>query len=185
MMEWINSLTGIDLKTVTAEDLRWKYGTYSYESKGRGRDKVTTSRPGVQTPIGDIEIGIWVEAAKAVIHRDGLDEELEHMTGYYLKDGGPAFPNKMLEYRALDAALSGLYKDPAWVGFIEYNEKYHPDLLASASLVEVYTDCCGELCTFTEARLERGDSYATCPKCGSWSKIRRTKDAIPAEEEDL
>lgn len=183
MNDRINSLTGIDLKTVTAEDLHWKYGTHSSESKGKGRDKVTTSRSGVQTPIGDIQIGVWVEAAKAVIHRDGLDEELEHMTGYYLKDKSPAFPNKMLEYRALRAVLDGLFKDPAWVGFIEYNEKYHPDLLAAASLVEVYTDCCGAPCTFTKAWLERGDKYATCPQCGEWGTIRRTKEALPAEEE--
>lgn len=183
MNDRINSLTGIDLKTVTAEDLHWKYGTHSSESKGKGRDKVTTSRSGVQTPIGDIEISVWVEAAKAVIHRDGLDVELEHMTGYYLKDKSPAFPNKMLEYRALRAVLDGLFKDQAWVGFIEYNEKYHPDLLAAASLVEVYTDCCGAPCTFTKAWLERGDKYATCPQCGEWGTIRRTKEALPTEDE--
>ena len=79
--------------------------------------------------------------------------------------------------------MSGLYKDQAWVGFIKYNEKYHPDLLAAANLVEVYSTCCGAPCTFTKAWLERGDKYATCPQCGEWGTIRRTKEALPAEEE--
>lgn len=183
MNNQINSLKDIDLETVTAEDLRWKYGTHTSESKGKGRDKVTTSRSGIMTPMGDMKLSVWVEAVRSVIHRDGLDEELEHMTGYYFKDKTPAFTKKELELRALDAVLSGLYNDPAWVGFIEYNEKYHPDLLAAASLVEVYTDCCGAPSTFTKAWLERGDKYATCPQCGEWGTIRRTKEALPAEEE--
>lgn len=182
-MERINSLTDIDLKTATAEDLRWKYGTYSYESKGKGRDKVTTSRSGIQTPIGDIRIDVWVEAAKAVIHRDGLDEELEHMTGYYVKDETPAFTKKELELRALDAVLSGLYKNPAWFGFIEYNEKYHTELLTTANLVVVYTECCGAPCTFTQEWMDMGKRNTTCPQCGEWGTIRRTKEALRAEEE--
>lgn len=185
MNDRINSLTGIDLKTVTAEDLHWKYGTHSSESKGKGRDKVTTSRSGVQTPIGDIEISVWVEAAKAVIHRDGLDVELEHMTGYYLKDKSPASPNKMLEYRALKAVLDGLFKDQAWVGFIEYNEKYHTELLTTASLVEVYTECCGAPCTFTQKWMDMGKRYTTCPKCGVWTTIRRHKENSAEEKEKL
>ena len=183
MSRRIDSIKEINLETVTAEDLRWKYGTYTSKSKGKGRDKVTTSRSGIMTPIGDIELSIWVEAARSVVHRDGLDEELNHMTGYYLKDESPAFPKKDLVNEALSAVLSGLYKDQAWVGFIKYNQKYHPDLLAAANLVEVYSTCCGAPCTFTKAWLERGDKYATCPQCGEWGTIRRTKEALPAEEE--
>lgn len=185
MKERINRLADIDLKTATAEDLRWQYGTHSSESKGKGRDKVTTNRSGVQTPIGDIQIDVWVEAVKAVIHRDGLDEELEHMTGYYLKDKTPAIFQKNLEIRALDAVLSGLYKDPAWFGFIEYNEKYHTELLSGADLVVVYTDCCGAPCTFTQTWLDLGKGYATCPKCGEWTTIHRHKENATEGKEDL
>ena len=41
----------------------------------------------------------------------------------------------------MSAVLNGLYKDQAWVRFIKYNEKYHPDFLDAASLVEVYSAC--------------------------------------------
>lgn len=185
MNNQINSLKDIDLETVTAEDLRWKYSTHTSESKGKGRDKVTTSRSGIQTPFSDIRIDVWVEAAKAVIYRDGLAEELEHMTGYYVKDKTPAFTKKELELRALDAVLSGLYKNPAWFGFIEYNEKYHTELLTTASLVEVYTECCGAPYTFTQKWMDMGKRYTTCPKCGVWTTIRRHKENSAEEEEKL
>lgn len=56
MSRRIDSIKEINLETVTAEDLRWKYGTYTSKSKGKGRDKVTTSRSGIMTPN---DIGAW------------------------------------------------------------------------------------------------------------------------------
>lgn len=180
----IESLSQIDLNSVTAEELKWTCGSFRAISKGQGRYKTSSSRNGVYTPIGDIQIDVWVEAVKAVIHRDGLDGELKHLTAFYLDSPVPAFSKEELKIRAMDAVLSGLYKDPAWSGFIKYNGKYHPELLDAASLVQVYTSCCGAPCTFTKAWLERGEHYAYCPQCGAWTMIRQTKEAVFAGEEE-
>ncbi|MPM36677.1 hypothetical protein SDC9_83277 [bioreactor metagenome] len=76
MREEINSVAQIALDTVSAEALRIHFFTGRGENHGRGRDKVIAYRTGVQTNLGDIEISVWIDAAKAVIHRDGLDDKL-------------------------------------------------------------------------------------------------------------
>ena len=134
------------------------------------------------TPIGDIELSIWVEAARSVVHRDGLDEELNHMTGYYLKDESPAFPKKDLVNEALSAVLSGLYKDQAWVGFIKYNENTILTCWLPPTWWRSTAPAVGRP-ALSRGLAGAGDKYATCPQCGEWGTIRRTKEALPAEEE--
>lgn len=36
-------------------------------------------RTGAQTNLGDIEISVWIDAAKATIHRNGLDDRLTRL----------------------------------------------------------------------------------------------------------
>lgn len=79
MRENINSIMQIDLDTVSAEDLRIHFFTGRDESYGRGRTKVTAYRTGVQTNLGDIEISVWIDAAKAAIHRNGFNNRLTRL----------------------------------------------------------------------------------------------------------
>lgn len=121
----IDRLEEIDLNNLKAEDLNWHFGTGQAISKGYGRDKVHSYRHGVQTPIGDIELSVWIKAAEYVVERDGLQEEVKRMTPYMRYHG-----NHLDIYtHTLDACLSKLYANIEWVDFIEYNEKYHPELL--------------------------------------------------------
>lgn len=121
----IDRLEEIDLETLKAEDLKWQFGTGQAISSGSGRDKRYSYRHGVQTPIGDIELSVWIRAAEYIVERDGLQEEVKHMTPYmlYLQDRQDIYTH------TLDACLSRLYCDIRWTCFIEYNEKYHPELL--------------------------------------------------------
>jgi len=121
----IDRLEEINLETLKAEDLKWQFGTGQAISSGSGRDKKYTYRHGVQTPIGDIERSVWIRAAEYVVERDGLQEEVKRMTPYMLYHG----THMDIYTSTLDACLSRLYCNIKWVHFIEYNEKYHPELL--------------------------------------------------------
>lgn len=79
MSDEINSIAQIVLDTVSVEELRIHFFTGRGESHGRGREKVTTYRTGVQTNLGDIGISVWIDAAKTVIHRNGLDDTLTRL----------------------------------------------------------------------------------------------------------
>lgn len=121
----IDRLEQLDLSTLKAGDLKWQYGTGRAKSTGYGRDKKYTYRHGVQTPIGDIELSVWVQAAEYVVKRDGFQEEVERLMPYMAYCG-----NRTEAYHhALTACLSRLYCNIEWVCFIAYNEKYHPELL--------------------------------------------------------
>ena len=79
MKESIDSIAEIDLGAASAKTLRIRYFTGRSNSQGSGRNKVYTYRTGAKTDLGDIEISVWIDASKAVIHRDGHDDELARL----------------------------------------------------------------------------------------------------------
>lgn len=170
----INDLAAIPLATVKPEALHYQGNTHRTQSKGKGRDKITSSRNGIQTPMGDIKEDVWFKAAEAIIHRDGLDDELKHMVAFSMGGLPRSFRNEYYK-RALDTVLLGGYRSPLWYGFIDYNRKYHPELLGTARLVKVRTDCCGAEATFTEEWLtvEYGREHVHCPVCQAWTTYHR------------
>ena len=77
----INSLSEIDMEHLSFEDIRWRYGVFHPTSTGAGRDKQYSAWIGVQTSLGEIEKGVWYQAAEALIQKAGeqkLLEALEH-----------------------------------------------------------------------------------------------------------
>lgn len=177
----IDDISQIPLETVNAADLGKRGYLHRGKSTGTGREKITRSRQGVETNIGDIEIHVWEKAAKAAIHRDGLDEELEHLTEFYVGDVGPSLKEEYYR-RAVSMVLTGAYKDPCWYGFIPYSRAYHPELLETAHLVQIVTESC-QFQEMTEEALAReaelGDRIR-CPGCGVWTTYQR----ITGGEED-
>lgn len=123
----IDRLEQIDLSTLKAEDLRLRFWTGQALSTGYGRDKKYSYRTGIETPIGDVEIGVWFKAAEYVIERDGLQNEVKRLAPYISRHN--PFPQRDIQVRILDACLSRLHCNIEWIYFTEYNEKYHPELL--------------------------------------------------------
>lgn len=166
----INSLGELDLPNLTPADLRYRFGTGQAISTGSGRDKKYTYRTGVMTPLGDIEISVWLEAAEYLVEEYGLQEELEHLKPYARFPLDRGTPAAQREARAdiLDACLSQLYRDPQWVKFLEYNQKYHPELLAGVPMVTVITECCQRpgLVPTAQIKQHMGDPAVPCPHCG-------------------
>lgn len=130
-MKRIDTLEALDLPHLKAEDLDLQFWTGQAQSKGYGIHKVPDYRTGVMTPIGDIEISIWIKAAEYIVKRDGLQNEVKQLAPFIeLPSDGPGpMSRQMLHVRILDACLSRLYCDIRWVEFTRYNEKYHPELL--------------------------------------------------------
>lgn len=171
----IDSIAMINLSLVTTDDLQWKYETGSSIASGTGKQKTYSYRNGVETPIGDIEFSVWCAAAEYVIKRDGLQEEQEHLQEFFSRsrsqDKCQSLSPKVL---ALRFCIHGLYKAPEWVSFVPYSRKYHPEVLKSAHLVSVITECCQIPGDVTEEQIARSyGGTVCCPVCGRWSPYKR------------
>lgn len=175
MQKLIDSISGIDLATVQSEQLVRQHGTFRCNSTGSGRDKKYSYRHGASTPIGDIEDSVWKTAAEAVVKRDGLEQEVAQILPYVSFASDTSAENRIAP---INAVFSGLYKDTLWVSFVEYNRKYHPELLAAAELVEVIPQCCNRTGQITADRLyyDRYSQTIPCPYCGRFSSFRWPED---------
>ncbi|MCI9350159.1 MAG: hypothetical protein HFF83_13220 [Oscillibacter sp.] len=177
----IDSIHEIDLDTVTAEDLIWQYGTGVDVTRGEGRYKTHSYCNGVQTDIGDLELSVWIAAAEYVVKRDGLEEEAAHLQEFITrKTSRYGFAWRNPRMHALEHCIRSTCKNPAWASFIPYNQKYHPEVLASARLVRIITECCQKPGEVTEEQIAQSfDGRVCCPICGRFSAYRRA----PQEEE--
>ena len=136
MNKRIDKIDQLDLQALTAPDIRLRFWTGQAGHAFKRGEKITTYRTGIMTPLGDIEVSVWIQAAEALVEREHLQEEVEHITPYieFPGDQQTAIRRQDLKIRALDAVLSGLYRNPEWVRFVEYNAKYHPELLGKRPL---------------------------------------------------
>lgn len=173
MQQRIDQIDQLDLSHLKAEDLSWQYATGQDSVIGYGRNKQHSYRNGVQTPLGDIEISVWIKAAEHIVERDHLNEELERLRPYTIAFGSGSTFNKQLAHALhLDMCLSAIYRNPAWGSFISYNRQYHPELLNTTSMVEVVPDCCQICCEVPTAQIHTEDRSVHCPVCGRWTSFK-------------
>ncbi len=171
MQSLIDQLEQLDLPHLRAGDLRWMYSTGKGQITGSGRDKRHTYRTGIQTPIGDIELSVWIKAAEYIVERDGLHEELERLRTFVTGFGRSLYSKQMSHAVHLDMCLSEIYRSPLWVSFVPYNEQYHPELLLSTPMVEITMNCCKTVCTVPRAQINKENQTAHCPTCGWWASF--------------
>ena len=165
MWELIDKLEQLDLQQLSTGDLHWMYCTGKGLTTGSGRNKKHSYRSGIQTPIGDIEISVWIKAAEHIVERDGLQEELERLLPFAAASIGSSHSRELVHARHLDMCLSEIYRNPTWVNFIPYNERYHPELLENTLMVEVIMGCCKKVCTISKAQIHEENQTAPCPVC--------------------
>lgn len=82
---------------------------------------------------------------------------------------------KEMEMTALELHMARIFDDPLWVDYIPFNRKYRPEVLHSARLVWVKTECCGIPGQITQEQLDKsaGNTLGIpCPNCGRWSAFR-------------
>lgn len=173
MQERIDNLEQLKLAGLKPKDLTWLYSTGQGKTTGSGRNKQHSYRQGVQTPIGDIELSVWINAAEYIVERDGLQEELEHLQPYAIDYGGGSILSKQVSHAShLNMCLSAIYRNPVWVSFVPYNRQYHPELLNTTPIVEVVVDCCQIRCEIPTAQIHTEDQSVHCPACGRWTSFK-------------
>lgn len=114
---------------LTAEDLRVMHYTGRSNSHGYGRDKVTTYRSGIQTKIGDVELGQWQALMRDIVRRAGELELLEQLTEWELENTPWIHTRKEAEQRALEAFADRWFDDPSHRNFAAFNQKYRPKVI--------------------------------------------------------
>ena len=175
MRELIDRLEQLDLQLLSMGDLHWMNCTGKGLTIGSGRKKKHSFRRGIQTPIGDIEFSVWIQAAEYIVTRDGLQEELEHLLPFVTCFGESSYAKQLAHALQLDMCLSQCYCNPRWVDFVPYNERYHPELLHSTPMVEVTMGCCKTVCSIPKVQIHEETQTAHCPVCGRWASFTCTK----------
>ena len=133
----INSLSEIDMVRLSFEDIRWRYGVLHPTSTGAGRDKQYSAWIGVQTSLGEIEKGVWYQAAEALIQKAGEQKLLEALTDWESRHNYAKDSARTVRHKALQLHISRIFDNPRWVNFIPFNREYRPEVLEHASLVTV------------------------------------------------
>lgn len=114
---------------LTAKDLRVMHYTGRATSHGYGRGKVTTYRSGVQTQIGDIELGQWQTLVRDIIRRNCELGLLEQLAEWELETTPWIHKQKDAEQRALEAFADRWFDNPSHRDFTAFNQKYRPEVL--------------------------------------------------------
>ena len=150
----INSLSEIDMERLSFEDIRWRYGVFHPTSTGAGRDKQYSAWIGVQTSLGEIEKGVWYQAAEALIQKAGEQKLLEALTDWESRHNYAKDSARTVRHKALQLHISRIFDNPRWVNFIPFNREYRPEVLEHANLVTVINECCGKPGEVTQEQID-------------------------------
>lgn len=180
----INSLSEIDMERLRFEDIRWRYGVFHPTSTGAGRDKQYSAWIGVQTDLGEVERGVWYQAAEFLIQRAGEQRLLEALTDWESRHNYTKDSARTVRQRALRLHISRIFDNPRWISFIPFNREYRPEALEYANLVTVINECCGKPGEVTREQIDGAcDGTAACPHCGRWSRFSIVEPEQAAEHE--
>ena len=158
---------------LTFDDLRCHYQNgRALLISGEGRNRVYGYRTGVQCELGDIERDEWIRMVKDAIHTAG-EKKLYEQLLQHLKDHNYTRDSRAeLEFKALALHASRIFDDELWVDYLQFNQKFRPEVIDPTRLVLVMPDCCKKAGQLTSARFEENREYNCCPHCGRWTEIR-------------
>lgn len=185
---WIGEID-LDIRNedLTFDNLSWRFGTgRAYVISGTGRDRVMGYRTGVQTKLGDIELGEWMDlmqklidlAGEQKLHADLVEWETEHN---YCKA-----KKAEIAQRAMELHSNRIFDNPAWVDFIRFNTRYRPSALEGVETLTVFMSCCKQWGTVTKAQTEnyrQSERYVCCPICGRFAHYDYGEDPVEKENE--
>lgn len=151
------------------EDIRFMYGTgRAIYISGTCRDKIYDYRNGCMTKIGDIEEGEWISLMKFLIERDGEQDLFKQLLAWEIEHNFCDSDKKTLERDTLIKHSMRLFDNVKWVDFVRFNQRYRPEALTKAILVDIVTDCCGTLDVQTIELIDEWPKV-TCPRCGTYT----------------
>lgn len=124
------------------------------------------------TKIGDVRLDVWIQAAQTLISRNG-DEHLFEAVLAFCQDYNthPKRNDSELADR-LQYVVGGLIDNPSWVGFIRFNAKYRPEMLAKVEIVRIHPFCCDACCDIPKEQIDKSyDGRVYCPLCGKYTEF--------------
>lgn len=155
------------------EDVRFMYGTgRAIYISGTGRDKIYDYRNGCMTKIGDIEEGEWISLMKFLIERDGEQDLFKQLLAWEIEHNFCDSDKKTLERDTLIRHSMRLFDNVMWVDFVRFNQRYRPEELTKAVLVDIVTDCCGTTDVQTVELINEWPKV-TCPRCGTYTTFKK------------
>ena len=155
------------------EDVRFMYGTgRAIYISGTGRDKIYDYRNGCMTKIGDIEEGEWIALMKFLIARDGEQDLFKQLLAWETGHNFCDSDKKTLERDTLIRHSMRLFDNVKWVDFVRFNQRYRPEELTKAVLVDIVTDCCGTTDVQTVELINEWPKV-TCPRCGTYTTFKK------------
>lgn len=165
------------------DDLHCWYGTgRAYLISGSGRNKNIGYRKGIMCRLGDLEESEWMHLMKTLIDQTGESGLYKQFFTWESEHILYSCSQAELERDVLVSYSYRLFDDEGWVGFVDFNRRFRPDVLSSANLVRIQCPCCNQPGETTQALLNRAASGQTpCPVCGRWEVFEIINDA-PGEE---
>lgn len=185
MISRIDSLAGLDLSTISRENIRWQIATGVSLSSKRGRKQSNSYRFGVLTDLGDIEISQWRQLAETLVERQGEQWLVDALIEWGLAHNYTKSTLDEIRLDALKDYINGLYDRPEWVDYIPFNRQHRPQILDHARIVTVFHVCCGRPGEVTQEQIDRAwQGEIACPHCGRWSLFAPclANGALPWEE---
>ena len=154
------------------DDLRCNYQTgRSYVVSGEGRHRLFGYRNGVQCALGDLERSQWCQMVKELIQRQGEQELHQNLLDHLKEHNHQKASARDLAFEALILHASRIFDNALWVDFLEFNQKYRPEKLASTRLILIFPECCKIPGYITQARFDKNINYNYCPHCKRWTRI--------------
>ena len=153
------------------EKLSKKYGTFRSYSNGTDRlgRKKFRSRVGVQTDYGDIEVTLWCELVRNLIEQYDEKKLFNHLKVWVIKSNQWLTNKPEVEIEALELHACRIFDNPLWVDYVEFNEKYRPEVLHGAELVWVVNQVETTPQRITRVKMERDNATDfTKNTCGVW-----------------
>lgn len=130
MERLIDRIEEINQAEITFADIRKKYGTgRAFTVRNSQGDKKTRYRNGCMTEIGDIEESVWQQVVRNLIIRENETELFRNLKRWAKDTRMPFRDDKELENYALELHAARIFDCPEWVGYVEFNEKYRPEIL--------------------------------------------------------
>ncbi|MBQ7922480.1 MAG: hypothetical protein IJ325_07885 [Clostridia bacterium] len=181
--EKIDSITQIESKQITRDNLRLHYGTgQEIVTKNSQGNKTSQYRSGVQTNLGDIEQSVWMALVQKLIEQEH-DQEIFEQLLEWEKDNnhiGARTKHDILR-EAMQSYTYRIYDNKAWWDYVRFNMKYRPEILENdAELILVHLTCCGRECRIPQEQVHHNHEApdtVPCPYCNKgtvFSTMQRT-----------
>lgn len=100
------------------------------------------------------------------------EQELYKQLLQYLKDHNYSKASaKELEFHALELHMDRIFDNERWLGFVEFNQQYRPEILTATRLILIMPECCKKAGLITWRRFQENQDHNFCPHCGRLTKI--------------